>query len=388
MHRAALLNYAILSLPTTGHATKREFCIAGHLASMLRGIVLAGKEKKYFRSCGTNKVMGHLYRVLTSCKNSCLYEHAVYQAALACLWFFCKNEVLTKALLMAADSDAVGHVRWMLCLSSVVRTGVTLRNGCVKWTVCLSDALLLMNFMLSVADSEEMMRFVKVINDENVLPLAFSALLVENDAVEQHRHAEHEAICRMAALFIQILALYCFGDAHYRPASAMCEALIIDQKMFNFVGRWLCACELQQLEPATIVSCLVLLAVSFLLGPFVDDLHKDVVLMKVSLIAERNMTSTMVGRYANMLKEMLSEDNASSQDTDEATIQALLPSPLELLVFFLGSDVDEGVCCSWCGRCHEGLAFCSQCRISKYCGSACQVSHWDRHKLGCKSDVS
>jgi hypothetical protein len=83
MHRAALLNYAILSLPTTGHATKREFCIAGQLASMLRGIVLAGKEKKYFRSCGTNEVMSHLYRVLTSCKNSCLYEHAIYQVALA-----------------------------------------------------------------------------------------------------------------------------------------------------------------------------------------------------------------------------------------------------------------------------------------------------------------
>jgi hypothetical protein len=292
---------------------------------------------------------------------------------------------------MAADCDAVGHVRWMMCLSSVVRTGMSMWSASFKWIVCVSDALLLLSFMLSVASNEEMLRFVKVIDDENVLLLAFSALFVENEArktVEQHRHAEHEAICRMAALFIQILALYCFGDVPYRPASATCEALIIDQKMFNFVGRWLCACGLQQLEPATIVSCLVLLAVSFLLGPFVDDLHKDVVLMKVSLNAERNMTSTMIGRYANMLKEMLSEDNASSQDTDEATIQALLPSPLELLVFFLGSDVDEGVCCSWCGRCHEGLAFCSQCRISKYCGSACQVSHLDRHKLGCKSDVS
>jgi hypothetical protein len=58
---------------------------------------------------------------------------------------------------MAADSD-VGHVRWMMCLSSVVRTGVTMRNGSVKWIVIASDALLLMSFMMSVANNEEMVQ--------------------------------------------------------------------------------------------------------------------------------------------------------------------------------------------------------------------------------------
>jgi hypothetical protein len=263
MQRASLLNSAILSLPTTGNATKREFCIAGHLASMLRGIVLAGKEKKYFRLCGTNRAMSHLYRVLTSCKNSCLYEHAVYQTALACLWFLCKNEVQTKALLMAADSDDVGHLPWMTCLSSVVRTGVTMRNGSVKWIVCASDALLLMSFMLSVANSQVMVQFAKVIDDEKVLPLAFAALFVEKegrDTVEQHRPVKHEAICRLAALFIQILTFHCSDNAprcDKSPVSDICESMIIDHKMFDFVGRWFCGCEVELAEAATIVSCLV-----------------------------------------------------------------------------------------------------------------------------------
>ncbi len=61
----------------------------------------------------------------------------------------------TKALLMMAANSDVGDVRWMMCLSSVVRTGTTIRKGSVKWVVCLSDALLLMSFMLSAANTEE-----------------------------------------------------------------------------------------------------------------------------------------------------------------------------------------------------------------------------------------
>jgi hypothetical protein len=329
MQRAALLNSAVLSLPTTGNATKREFCIAGHLASMLRGIVLAGKEKKYFRLCGKSEAMSHLYRVLTSCKNSCLYEHAVYQVAVACLWFLCKDEVQTKALLMAADSDAVGYLPWMTCLSSVVRTGVTMRNGRAKWTVCMSDALLLMSFMLSVADNEEMVRFAKVIDDENVLPLTFSALFVEKDrldALEQHHHVRHEAICRLAALFIQILAFHCSGDVpscDKSSASDVCESLIIDQKMFGFVSRWFCEDESLELETTTIVACLVLLTVSFLLGPEVDDQVKEFVHLKVCLMAAQNASNAGIGRYANTLKEILSKQEGRPKHIDESTISGV-----------------------------------------------------------------
>jgi hypothetical protein len=393
MHRAELLNCAILSLPTTGNATKREFCVAGHLASMLRDIVLTGKEKKYFRLCGTSEVMSHLYRVLTSCENRCLYEHAVYQTALACLWFLCKNEVQTRALLMAADSD-VSCLRWMTCLCSVVRTGVTMRKGSVKWTVCVSDALLLMGFMQSVASTEEMMQFAKVIDDENVLPLVFSALLVEKErrkVAEQHRHVEHEAFCRMSALFIQILAFYCSDivlDCNKSSASDICESLIIDQKMFGFVGRWFCEDESQHLEAVTIVACFVLLTVSFLLGPEVDEQLKQLVLLKLCLVTAQNASNAGIGRHANTLKEILSKQEGPPKHIDEAMIQALLPSPLELLVFFLESDVDEDACCSWCGRSHDGLVMCSQCRAAKYCGPSCQMLHWDRHRIECKRCVS
>jgi hypothetical protein len=338
--------------------------------------------------------MSHLYCVLTSCSNSCLYEHAVSQVAVACLWFLCQNEVQTRALLIAADSD-VGHVRWMMCLSSVVRTGVTMRNGSLKWSVVVSDTLLLMSFMLYAASSDEMVHLAKVIDDENVLPLTFSALFVEKeelDAMEQHHHVRHEAICRMTALFIRILTFHCCGDATLycdkSPVSDICESLIIDHKMFDFVGRWFCGCEGELAEAATIVSCLVLLTVSFLLGPEVDDHVRELVHLKVCLLAAANASNVTISRYANALKGILRKNNAPSEDVDEATIRMLLPSPLELLVFFLGSDVVEEACCSWCGRFHDGLVMCSQCRSAKYCGPSCQLSHWDRHKLECRSGVS
>jgi hypothetical protein len=125
------------------------------------------------------------------------------------------------------------------------------------------------------------------------------------------------------------------------------------------------------------------------LGSEVDDHLKDLVLLNVCLIAAGTASTGIIRRYANVLKEMLKKFEAPPENIDEATIRILLPSPFELLVFFLGSDVDEEACCSWCGRSgDDGLALCSQCRSAKYCGSSCQLLHWDRHKLECKGDVS
>jgi hypothetical protein len=165
----------------------------------------------------------------------------------------------------------------------------------------------------------------------------------------------------LATLLIQILAFHCSDSAprcDKSLVSDICESMIVDQKMFDFVGRWFCRCEGELAEAAIIVSSLLLLTVSVLLGPEVDDCLRDLVHLKVCLIAAEHAGEGIIGRYANALKWMLGKNNAPREDIDEATIRMLLPSPLELLVPFLGSDVDEEACCSWCGRFHNGLVMC------------------------------
>jgi hypothetical protein len=290
MQRADLLNSAILSLPTNGLAKKREFCLAGHLADLLRGIVLAGKEKKFFAVCGTRENLNHLFAVLISCTNACLYDNAVYQVALAAVWFFCKNEVQTKAMLFAAsDRDPV---EWVGCFCGIIQIGASRVKDSVKFTCCLSDALLVMNFMFSMASSADVLRFAKVIYEKEVLPLVFSVLFVRGE------DEVYEAICRMTALFVQMLGFVCSQEyARESPASKICDTFLFDHKVFEVVADWLCKYVSQHVDGVTIVSCFILLTSTFLLGPEVDAKLRELVRLKVMLIVAENPTNSMINEF-------------------------------------------------------------------------------------------
>ncbi len=355
---------------------------------MLSCIVQDEEETEFCLSCGTPDVMKHLHSVLTGCKNTSVYEDAVYQVALACVWFFCKKESQIRSLLMMdAESDAVvGSVRWMVCLSGVVRTSAA-RLDSLEWAVCFSDALLLVNFMLYVSRPEEMFAFVKVILDENVLAVAFSCLFDMEISVSQY-HLQDEAISRMGALFIQLLGRVCTEDNTDDSESATDKIMgrfVFEHDVFALVGQWFAAKKRGETQPGAVIACLLLLSVSFLFNPKVEDPDyvKAVVRVRARSAAREHAGNSVITRCANDLMILMS--NELPQEVDKKVLVGFLPSPFEVLRHLLDSNIDEKYCCSWCGRSGASvvLAECSRCHKAKYCSSVCQVAHWSRHSTKC-----
>ncbi len=386
MGRADLVRFAILSLPTDGQVTKRQLCISGHLANLLVASVRAGEEKEVLGTCAKSELMSHLYNVLTSFKSTCPSDHSLYHVAVACVSFLCANEEFTRLLLMKDDDDAV---RWMTCLSRLLQTTPAVAEGSIRWVVCLSDGLLVTNYMLSVAGStvgrgppdEVLLKLFKVIHDEEALQIAFSCLFDKEVPLCSIRD---EAICRMTAVLIHAIRFACIEQTFCKDVDEIIDRFFLEQKVFGFVGLWLCSAKLNEIQPGCIIGCSLLASLAFLIGPKVNQNLKTLVQLRVSSFLKHSPSNAIVTHCMTDLGMILSKYESTPADLDMNLIMSLLPSPFETLVHVLDLDLGEDFCCSWCGRSEETLSVCPTCQQVQYCSAFCQLAHGLRHQRHCK----
>jgi hypothetical protein len=145
MNVGELIRFAILNLPHGKRATKREFCISGHLSAILTSILHKGTERDIVDHVGSPDVLSHLCDVVMMFpKDSCVCDDVVYQIAVTCIWFFCGTEILAMKAM-----HAVGTQRLIRCLSSVIGKS-SFKTRVSGWATSFSDTLRVLNYCLFI----------------------------------------------------------------------------------------------------------------------------------------------------------------------------------------------------------------------------------------------
>jgi hypothetical protein len=373
MNVGDLIRFAVLNLPCGKRATKRGFCISGHLSAILSSILRAGTERDVV---GSSDVLSHLCDVVMMFpKDSCVYDDVVYQITVSCIWFCCGTEALAMKAM-----HAVGTQRLIRCLSSVICKS-SFKTRVSGWATSFSDALRVLNYCLLSLDPSDIPNFATIMYEERILLISFGGLFHESKD-DRLLYLQEEGIGCLTALLIQLLEYAC----KHGPSSVD-DALdsVIGHKMTSLlVGRWMWRPDLLSQRAGTAAACLLLLSLSLDLGPVVHSSKLVAMSLRVSTIMEVYSESRLVCRYANLFRAVVKNYRVESND-DDCCINFVqeLPCRSEMLQHFLGEEIDETKSCLWCGREKIPLLMCSVCREAKYCSSACQNLHWDRHKIDC-----
>ncbi len=110
-----------------------------------------------------------------------------------------------------------------------------------------------------------------------------------------------------------------------------------------------------------------MLSLVFCLAPNVPLEIKVGVCLKCGTIVEDFPDFPLLATCASNLKKLLASYGPDAQFGKDI-LTALLPSPREMSVFFLGKVVDgTKTSCSWCGKHKTRLTPCRSCSVAKLC---------------------
>lgn len=365
----AMLRFAILSLPI-GAARLRHLCMAAHLSGVLQNIIDSSGHVVWHRECFKSAdVIRHVHNVISARP----LADDVLLVALSCVCLMCENEDGARRVM-----NTVGPREWWDCMSSVVHAAAP-RVRQEQWAGALRSALLVLNYCAMGLDTAEFPAFANVLRKKETLLVAFAALLEDNECVVAFREA---AVCRLFALFIQLLSFSCY-EKSTRVGAAIVQ-FFFQQDVFPVLARWFCRWTLH--GSAVVVTCLLMLSLALALGPPIENTLRVGVYLKAAIVVEDYRNCEIVLRYVQHWK-MLSKNYGVLGDVEREFIAAMLPSPLELRRDFL--EEPPGVaamdCCAWCGRtlANNIKQVCSRCEETAYCSETCQRRHWVRHKAVC-----
>ncbi len=390
------LNYAILCLPSskTTKVTKRQVCIAAHIGNLLESLILQGEEKIIADRCSTSELLNHLCHVLERCVSGSATEvgHGfnamILHIAMMCLSCFCGDVAATSRLMAATVDDGVNLERWVVCLANVMGVcGVTIEAN-HEAGVAFSDALaLIVNVMLLSLQSDQSVIVTKVLREMGVLGLVLRCVFGKGRPWPASIFdLQGEILCRFTVLFGLVLA----SGSHAGSSEALAIVdEVAEEHVFERVGRWFCN-NLEQNDSSlehndsSMVSSLLLLSLALVLCPDSVEVTNDIALQVWTNVKHVLPDFAKIPRVAQCADSLLilceCFRSKTTLDVDE-WLDALLPSPAELVVHILKDDSING-CCSWCGnRFPKGK--CSQCSSILYCNAECQILHWKRHRRDC-----